>query len=194
MKYLHFFEDFLLENTRSVYSKLANNPSLSTFLGFLLHGKSHVMDNQGASREMDAILSMVKNEKYNKPLYRGLYIEKAEDFIEGENYVFNRYQSFSQNIKIAEEFTQNNIILQANTSIGGFNYGGYLINYYENLKYNDPMMYVIEDGDSIIDSAKEESEWIFPRGTKFQVEKKVQKGKLLIIQGEIVKSSYWTQD
>ena len=185
MKHLFSFSEFLTENNQSVYGKIAKDQKLGEFLAYLVNDKSMVMDNTKASPQMDDVLSMVKNEKYSKPLYRGLYTEKIEDFAEGKDYVFDRYQSFSEKEDIAKKFSKNGIIIKATSSIGGFNYGGYFVNYYEDMKKTDPANYDAEDGDYNIKAAQEEAEWIFARNTTFKVEKISQSGRFTVIEGII---------
>lgn len=119
------FLEFINENFQNIYDKILDNDELSEFLNYLVHDKSHVIDNKSKSLELEEVLDLVKGTTYNFPLYRGLYDEQLEDFKIGEIYKFKRYQSFSENLELAKSFSQNNLILQANSSVNGFNYGRY---------------------------------------------------------------------
>jgi hypothetical protein len=179
-------KEVINENTSAIYNKILDDKSLSSFLNYLVHDKSHVMGNVNSSPQLEKVLQLVKNKKFNKPLYRGLYNEQLKDFSEGKIYQFNRYQSFSEKIGIAKTFSKNNLIIKANSSTHGFNYAKFLVHTYKVMKKNDPDQYDGEDGDYMIQSALEEAEWIFPMNAKFKVEKISKSGKFTIISGDLI--------
>jgi hypothetical protein len=185
MKKIKLFEEFITEKSNSIYDKILADNNLTQFLNYLVHDKKHVMDNKGTTPELEKVFRLTKGQKYNQPLYRGLYTESIEDFVIGETYEFPRYQSFSENLEIAERFSKNGLIIQVTNSVGGFNYGGYLVYSFEKLKKDDPKMYDAEDGDFMIEGALEEAEWLFPKNTNFIVQDISKKGKYTIISGEI---------
>jgi hypothetical protein len=161
-----------IDSERIVESKnilKALSDEVITFLLYLVHDKSHVMGNTYKDSHMEKVFALVKSETFNKPLYRGLYSETLDDFTVGEITVMDRYQSFSEHESIAKQFSKQGLILKATKSKGGFNYGGFLIDYYNDLKSRDPRDYNMEDGDFQIEGAKEEAEHIFPIGAKFKV-------------------------
>ena len=139
------------------------------FLLYLLHDKSHVMGNTYKDPNMEKVFELTKNDTFNKPVYRGLYSETLDDFKVGEVTVMNRYQSFSEHENIAKKFSKKGLILKAVKSKGGFNYGGFLVDYYNDLKIRFPQDYMMDDGDFLITSAEEEAEHIFPIGARFKV-------------------------
>ena len=152
------------------------------FLLYLIHDKSHVMGNTYKDPSMEKVFALTKNDTFNKPLYRGLYSETLDDFKVGEVTTMDRYQSFSEHESIAKKFSQKGLILKAVKSKGGFNYGGFLVDYYNDLKVRAPRDYMMDDGGFMIESAEEEAEHIFPIGAKFKVT--AIKGNL--IEGSII--------
>lgn len=160
------------ESNKLVESKnilKALSEEVINFLLYLVHDKSHVMGNTYKDSRMEKVFALTKNESFNKPLYRGLYSETLDDFTVGEITPMDRYQSFSEHEAIAKRFSRQGLILKATKSKGGFNYGGFLVDYYNDLKIRDPRDYNMEDGDFMIESAKEEAEHIFPIGAQFKV-------------------------
>ncbi len=139
------------------------------FLLYLIHDKSHVMGNTYKDPNMEKVFALTKNDTFNKPLYRGLYKETLDDFKVGEVTTMDRYQSFSEHESIAKQFSQKGLILKAVKSKGGFNYGGFLVDYYNDLKVRAPRDYMMDDGGFMIESAEEEAEHIFPIGAQFKV-------------------------
>lgn len=139
------------------------------FLLYLIHDKSHVMGNTYKDSNMEKVFALTKNDTFNKPLYRGLYKETLDDFKVGEVTTMDRYQSFSEHESIAKQFSQKGLILKAVKSKGGFNYGGFLVDYYNDLKVRAPRDYMMDDGGFMIESAEEEAEHIFPIGAQFKV-------------------------
>jgi len=179
-------ENFSLnENSISIYNKILKDDNLTGFLNYLVHDKEHVMDNKSISPELEKVFRLVKGQTYSQSLYRGLYTEKLEDFKINDVYLFPRYQSFSENIEIAQSFSSKGLILHAKNSINGFNYGGYLVHSFEKLKKTDPETYEAEDGDFMIEGALEEAEWLFPKNSNFLVENIDEQGKYTIISGKI---------
>jgi hypothetical protein len=152
------------------------------FLMYLIHDKSHVMGNTYKDSNMEKVFELTKNDTFTKPLYRGLYKETLDDFKVGEVTIMDRYQSFSEHESIAKKFSQKGLILKAVKSKGGFNYGGFLVDYYKDLKIRAPRDYMMDDGGFMIESAEEEAEHIFPIGAKFKVT--AIKGNL--IEGSII--------
>lgn len=186
MKRIQLFEQYIFENSFKIYDKIMRDEELSTFLGFLIHDKKHVLDNKSTSSELEKIFKMVKGKNLNQPLYRGLYDEKIEEFVIGESYNFLRYQSFSENIETAQRFSKNGLILKANTSVNGFNYGKYTEYSLKSLKKENPDLYLDIDGEFYIEFAIKEAEWLFPRTSKFIVENINNQGSYTIISGKIV--------
>ena len=139
------------------------------FLFYLIHDKSHVMNNDSKHPLMEKALHECKGNVFAKPLYRGLYTETLEDFAVGQDHIFERYQSFSEHEGIAKKFSKKGLVLKSTGSANGLNYGEFLVDSYQDLKKTDPKSYHAEDGDYMIESAEEEAEHIFPIGTKFKV-------------------------
>lgn len=165
------------------HKKLSDNEN--EFLLNLIHQKEHVMDNNQRIRELDKIFSMTKNNINNEPLYRGLYVENVDDFKVGKEYKFNRYQSFSEDLDMAKQFSQNNIILQLDRSKGGFNYAEYLKKYFSDLQQEDPEEFDMIDGEFMIDSADEEKEWLFNINSKVKIKNIEERDGFTFITGEI---------
>jgi hypothetical protein len=183
--YIRPFKEFIKENTPSVYNKIISDTELEEFMSYLIHDKSHVMDNKSPSPRLEKVLQLVKGQRYDLPLYRGLYTEKEKDFTVGEVYEFPRYQSFSEKIEIAKRFSVKGLILKAITSVNGFNYGDYVVHNLNSLKKEDPETYQDIDGDFLVKGAIEEAEWLFPRNSNFLVEDISKEGKYTIISGRI---------
>jgi len=176
MEYMKTLSQILsMVEEKSIASRLSDD--VLTFLTYLIHSKAHVMNNKSKNPNMEAVLKLCKNDVFTKPLYRGLYIETLKDFTVGKVYEFTRYQSFSEYESIAKRFSKTGLILKATKSKGGFNYGKFLVDQFEDLKKTDPRGYDAEDGDFMIEAAEEEAEHIFPMNTKFMVT--VIKGKLI---------------
>lgn len=100
-----FFE-FINENNINVFKKISNNLYLVDFLINLIHEKSHIITQKGKYNELNKVFKFVKNEVCKFNLYRGLYPQEIKDFKVGEKIKLDRYTSFSENIKIAETFSE----------------------------------------------------------------------------------------
>lgn len=136
---------------------------------YLVHDKDHVIDNKSKVGFLNKVFSAYKNNKSNVKLYRGLYTEKLEDFKFGSVYTFDRYQSFTEDLQIAHDFSKNKLILQLNIHTGGFPYWRWMVDYYQKMKKEDPSEYDAVDGDYMIEAVEEEKEWIFNIGTKIRI-------------------------
>lgn len=181
MKYIQLFEKYL-ESTKytpikidsinkSAYKKL--NSDIEQFLSYLVHDKKHVLDNVKPSYELDRILSLVKNTVYSGYLYRGLYPIEVTEFKVGQTGVFNRYTSFSESIDIAKNFAYDTkFLFRVKNPKGGFNYGGWMQGY-----FND-----VEE----INFARYEREHIFSQNQKYQVTGVNKQGSFTIVDIEFL--------
>lgn len=167
------YSDSMLEDAKIILEAKSILKSLPEkvidFLLYLIHDKSHVMGNTYKDPSMEKVFALTKGGTFNKPLYRGLYSETLDDFKVGEVTIMDRYQSFSEHEAIAKKFSQKGLILKAVKSKGGFNYGGFLVDYFNDLKTRSPRDYMMDDGGFMIESAEEEAEHIFPIGARFKV-------------------------
>ena len=136
---------------------------------YLQHDKSHVFKNTSRVGFMSDVFEAYKNNRSRITLYRGLYVENISDFKSGDIYTFQRYQSFSEDLKIAEKFSKNQLIIVLKSHDGGFNYWKWLVNYAEILRQTDPQEFKYSDGEYIITAAQEETEWIFDIGTRIRI-------------------------
>lgn len=143
--------------------------STTEHLLYLVHDKSHVMSNKSKMGFLNEVFAAYKNDKSNIKVYRGLYVEKLEDFKVGGTYTFDRYQSFSEDLQIAHDFSKNKLILQLNNHRGGFPYWRWMVDYFEKMKKEDPFEFRSVDGDFMIKAAKEEKEWIYNIGTTVRI-------------------------
>lgn len=133
-------------------------------LSYLIHDKGHITDGG----KVDAIENALKiyGEKIDKTLYRGVSDKELSLIKDGK--LFNQYQSFSEDISVAKKFGKNIVTLLPNGS-SGFSLWQWGVNDLLKIKKDNPEEYEMSDGDYLIDSYKEELEWILPYGTLYEI-------------------------
>ena len=157
-------------------------------LSFLIHEKQAAGIPTESLGSVEKALDLSKNTSTKTPLYRGLYGEEIKylgDVKKGDFIDFDRYKSFSEKPDIAKGFGGTNVLLKANSSKGGFNYGDFVQESMKDYKKKSPADYDMEDGDFIFDSAKEEAEWIFGRNKGFKITDVKKEGDFTVIEGDI---------
>jgi len=176
----------LIDINEANYSGLFNKLSekQSEFLQYLIHDKSHVMDNTKSNPIMDSILSLVSRKQVPKTLYRGLYTKDIDLFKEHleteEEYYPDRYQSFTEDFKVAKGFSRG-IIYVSDDNYGGFPYSEFIEWHFSNLKKTDPDTYDAEDGDAI--RAESEKEWFFSNDNYWRIDEISKKSGYWIVKG-----------
>ena len=173
-----------MENTVEVYDEIHNvlsiqkfseqfkvdfDDNVTEFLGFLVHDKSHVMDNKSRVKEMETALKAAKNYSYRGSVFRGTY-GNYKDTQAGEVITFGRYESFSGNFDWAKLVAKKTkFLLEIENPRGCFPYSEWLKYLFLQLKKENPSVFNAVDGDYMIETANKEQELIFGIGTKLDV-------------------------
>ena len=179
------FKTFMLENYEKISKSLNDDEMMD--LGNLIHDKSHIMNMKSEHPTLKKVFRLVKGTKYNKPLYSGISPKKIEDFSVGEIYIIHSYMSFSEIKQVGKNFgKQTKTVLEFTSSSDGFNYKQYTLDFFQEIKKDDYDDYNSMDGDYMIQTAKEEAEWIFNIGTKYKVEKISKEGGFNFIKAKII--------
>jgi len=162
-------------------------------LSFLIHEKQAAGIPTESLGSVEKALDLSKGNSTKTPLYRGVYedelqqiLKSTEDVKSGGLIRFDRYKSFSEKPDIAKKFGGTNVVLKANSSEGGFNYGDFVQESMRDYKKKSPADYDREDGDFISDFAKKEAEWIFGRNKGFKITDVKKEGDFLVVEGDIV--------
>lgn len=131
---------------------------LKEFLGYMIHDKDHVMSQGSKTPELEEVLKKY-SETCPHTLYRGCSEDEFRRYQSGKPIGY--YTSFSEDINTAKQFGPKLITLNG---AKGLCYWRYLVSDLELLKKENPAEYDSSDGDYLIESAKEEKEWILPFG------------------------------
>lgn len=129
-------------------------------LGLLVHDKAHITNRGEPEKDLDSAIKKLKT-KTTTELYRGVSDEELADIRAGKA---NHYLSFSEDRKIAERFGKNIITLQP--GVEGLNYGKWAEKDTLAFKRKDPKYWESQDGQHMLDTFREEKEWILPHSTK----------------------------
>lgn len=163
------------EKTTAQFKQIDKDKDLKEFLGYLVHSKDHVFNNTEDVPEMQKVFDIVKDSEYNKPLYRGMYKVNADDFKVGQEATFGRYQSFSEDPKVAKSFADpepgKTVVLKLNRAKGAFNYGAYISKKVKGYVGN---------------VARYEREHIIDRNQKYKVTKIEKEGPFTIVNIELI--------
>ena len=185
------FKSYLRENTDAIFNKIINNEKVLEFLMYLIHDKEHAMNNNKKEPQLDFVFNLVKNNKSNVKLYRGLYLPEVKilnELKEGDVIELKKYKSFSEDESFAKHFAnKSKSFMMLTEHIDGFNYWKFGIYAFNDLKKNDPSAYNASDGDYMIESFEEEKEWIFDFDSKFKLDKKEEKNGYTYYIGKIIK-------
>ncbi len=155
------FKQFLVEE--KLNENRLSDDDVST-ISYLIHDKGHITDGGKVSAIENAL--KLHSEKITKKLYRGVGPKELDIIKAGTN--FNQYQSFSEDINTAKGFGKNVITILPNDK-NAFCLWKWGLKGLEALKKENPNEYEASDGDYLIDSYKEELEWILPFDTKFEM-------------------------
>lgn len=162
-------------------------------LSFLIHEKQGAGIPTESLGSVEKALDLSKGNFTKTPLYRGVYEDELQQILKSVRDVksgglirFDRYKSFSEKPDVAKSFGGTNVVLKANSSEGGFNYGDFVQESMKDYKKKNPADYDMEDGDYIAQFAKDEAEWIFGRDKGFKITEVKKDGDTMIIEGDIV--------
>ena len=151
------------EADANAFKQIDKDKELSEYLGYLVHEKSNVMDNDEEVPEMTKVFKATKDVEHKGSLFRGMYSASPKDFKVGQTKSFGRYQSFSESPGVAKGFSgskeDQGVVLKVDNPKGGFNYGAWLEN---NLG---------KDDEDVKQVARFEKEHIFDRNQKYKVTK-----------------------
>ena len=171
----------LLNESISAYNKLSNSDK--EYLGQLMHDKKSYDDDGGPGG--DGLKNAFKYYSEKSPkVYRGIYeyeYKKLKKLKVGDSFESQSYLSFSESIKVAEEFADWDTIISAQ-NLTGFCYWKYMVANMKELKKKDPEEFDYIDGQYAIESAEEEKEWIFPTNIKFKIVSRVKSRGYTIIE------------
>jgi hypothetical protein len=148
------------------FKEIAKDEEIQDFLGYLVHDKSHVMDNDEEVPEMTKIFKATKDVEFEGSLFRGMYSASPKDFKVGDTKSFGRYQSFSESPGVAKGFSgtkeDQGVVLKVDNPKGGLNYAAWLE---KNMDQND------EDNSEVMKTSRFEKEHVFDRNQKYKVTK-----------------------
>lgn len=169
------------------YAELSDSERRS--LNYIIHDKKHVTSNIGYPFPvLDKAI-----EKYSEKapvVFRGAYPQETYALNrtkEGGTFSMNRYASFSESEEFARKYATKNSNTMMSVKNGvGFCFWKYVVADMEKLRKEDPEAFQDEDGEYMIESAKEESEWIFPKNAKYRVINVKTEGELKILECEMV--------
>jgi hypothetical protein len=154
-------------------------------LAYLIHDKGH-LGKKGES--IEALDRALKEFSSDAPaLYRGAYSSEisGSKMKPGEKLKLSKYSSFSEDPAIARQFGDANVVVELPKGGRGFNYMQQQIENLMDLKQKDPAAFEAVDGDYLIESLKEEAEWIM--GSPEVVIKGTRKeGPLTIIESDFI--------
>lgn len=148
------------------FKELAKDEEMQDFLGYLVHDKSHVMDNDEEVPEMTKVFKATEDVEFKGSLFRGMYSANPKDFKVGETKSFGRYQSFSESPGVAKGFSGTKegqgVVLKVDNPKGGLNYAAWLE---KNMDQGD------EDNTEVMKTSRYEKEHVFDRNQKYKVTK-----------------------
>ena len=157
-------------------------------LNYLIHDKKHVTANLGTP--IAVIDKAIQKYSEKAPqLFRGVYPQETytlNSVKEGNSFSMGRYASFSESEEFAEKFTKSTKIMMTLKNGVGFCYWKYFVADLEKLRDEDPQAFDDEDGDYMIESAKEEGEWILSKDAKYRLLSKKKVGELTVLECEMV--------
>jgi len=118
-------------------------------------------------------------------LYRGLYPKEVVEIGNpkpGKKFSLGKYGSFSENVKVAEEFadkTEEKTLIYLDPGAIGFCYHKFYMWYLNSL---DDLEYGLTDGNNMKAVVQREKEWILAKTAKFQIKKfEVKENRKIII-------------
>lgn len=152
----------------------------------IIHDKRHLAIGEG--KPVPAIDKALRlhAESTQKLLYRGL--AKKVDARVGSVLKFAGYSSFSEDRDVSWNFATtygSNTLLEL-LGARGFCYWKWYVAQEEKSRVEDPEGFDASDGDYMIQSAKDEAEWLLPRNSKFRVTGVRDDGGMTIFSVELV--------
>ena len=142
-------------------------------LYYLLHDKEHVVKPGQKIKALERKLS--KPDKCLVSLYRGIdkyNYEQLSHLVIGDKFTLKSYWSASEYKSVANSFSKRyrtDKVVEILAPTNGFCLWQWGVDGLEALKSSDAEAYDQEDGDFLIDSYKEEAEWIMGIGQVFEV-------------------------
>ena len=131
---------------------------------YLVHDKDHV---GGSRADLRGLNNALRTLSTSAPVvYRGITSEELRHIRDSQNsFVPKGYTSATEDLTVAKKFadsykTKTVLVMEG---FRGFCYWRWLRDWFLDLKREDEDEYDSSDGDFMIESAKEESEWIFSR-------------------------------
>lgn len=168
------------------YAELSDSERRS--LNYIIHDKKHVTSNIGYSFSvLDKAI-----EKYSEKapvVFRGVYPQETYALNrtkEGGTFSMNRYASFSESEEFARKYAKKSNTMMSVKNGVGFCFWKYVVADMEKLREEDPEAFRDEDGEYMIESAKEESEWIFAKSAEYRILNVKREGELRIVECEMV--------
>ena len=154
-------------------------------LAYLLHEKSNVAKQGESIAALDRALKEFSSDA--PALYRGVYSSEisGSKMKPGEKIKLGKYSSFSESPDIARQFGNANVVVELPSGGRGFNYIQQQIEDLMQLKEKDPSMFEAVDGDYLIDSLKEEAEWIMG-SPEVMIKSTRKEGPLTIIESDFI--------
>ena len=154
-------------------------------LSYLIHDKGHLAKQGKSIEALDRAIGEFSSDA--PALYRGVYSSEisGSKLNPGEKIKLNKYSSFSERPDIASQFGDAKVVVELPKGGRGFNYMQQQIENLLDLKEKDPAAFNSVDGDYLIESLKEEAEWIM--GSPEVVIKGTRKeGPLTIIESDFI--------
>jgi uncharacterized protein YidB (DUF937 family) len=154
-------------------------------LAYLLHEKSNVAKQGESIAALDRALKEFSSDA--PALYRGVYSSEisGSKMKPGEKLKLGKYSSFSEDPAIARRFGNANVVVELPSGGRGFNYMQQQIEDLMQLKEKDPSTFEAVDGDYLIDSLKEEAEWIMG-SPEVMIKSTRKEGPLTIIESDFI--------
>jgi hypothetical protein len=154
-------------------------------LAYLLHEKSNVAKQGESIAALDRALKEFSSDA--PALYRGVYSSEisGSKMKPGEKLKLGKYSSFSEDPAIARRFGNANVVVELPSGGRGFNYMQQQIEDLMQLKETDPSTFEAVDGDYLIDSLKEEAEWIMG-SPEVMIKSTRKEGPLTIIESDFI--------
>jgi hypothetical protein len=154
-------------------------------LAYLVHEKSNVAKQGESVAALDRALKEFSSDA--PALYRGVYSSEisGSKMKPGEKLKLGKYSSFSEDPAIARRFGNANVVVELPSGGRGFNYMQQQIEDLMQLKEKDPSTFEAVDGDYLIDSLKEEAEWIMG-SPEVMIKSTRKEGPLTIIESDFI--------
>jgi len=138
-------------------------------LNYLVHDKKQIMKFGKKSIELTEAFKLIKSTTNNGHLYRGLYLNEIDEFLNNKTTKTENYFSFSEDLKVAKGFAgQTKTILVLNKPKNLFPYWKFAVDDNRFLKYFYPEDYEDYDGPGLLETALYEKEWILNISTKLR--------------------------